>query len=89
MNIVLIAWCAHYNVIHYNYTLQCYRGLTEGWEKILGLYSSVRDKGKEVLAQVYLFTTKKISSKKTFHCIFFGSNSSGKRGGHVGIEMRN
>ena len=55
-------------------TLQCYRGLTEGWEKILGLYSSVRDKGKEVLAQVDFFTIKHVSSKKTFLCIFFGSN---------------
>jgi len=33
------------------HTMHDYRGLTEGWEKILGLYSSVRDKGKEVLAQ--------------------------------------
>ena len=55
-------------------TLLCYRGLTEGWEKILGLYSSVRDKGKEVLAQVDFFTIKHVSSKKTFLCIFFGSN---------------
>merc|ERR1719167_820902 len=28
-----------------------YRGLSEGWDKILGLYSSVREKGKEIIEQ--------------------------------------
>ena len=32
----------------------CYRGLSEGWDKILGLYSSVREKGKEIIDQVHL-----------------------------------
>ena len=45
-------------------TLQCYRGLTEGWEKILGLYSSVRDKGKEVLAQVDFLQIKYFFQRK-------------------------
>ena len=31
----------------------CYRGLSEGWDKILGLYSSVREKGKEIIDQVH------------------------------------
>jgi len=33
------------------HTMHDYRGLSEGWDKILGLYSSVREKGKEIIEQ--------------------------------------
>merc|ERR1719458_139518 len=33
------------------HTMHDYRGLSEGWDKILGLYSSVREKGKEIIDQ--------------------------------------
>ena len=32
----------------------CCRGLADGWDKILGLYSSVREKGKEIIDQASL-----------------------------------
>ena len=38
--VLLLSWC---------------RGLSEGWDKILGLYSSVREKGKEIIDQVTNF----------------------------------
>jgi len=33
------------------HTMHDYRGLSEGWDKILGFYSSVREKGKEIIDQ--------------------------------------
>ena len=54
MYVLQVAWLQIDNM--------CCRGLSDGWEKILGLYSSVREKGKEIIDQVRFFPFKRITS---------------------------
>ena len=59
MYVLQVAWLQIDNM--------CCRGLSDGWEKILGLYSSVREKGKEIIDQVWFFPFHKNYGLVTFY----------------------